>query len=143
MPERSRDWLRQAERDLENARWEIKGGFYEWGCFAAHQAAEKALKAVYQKLGGAAWGHSLLHLLRGLEERISIPEDLFELARKLDVYYIPSRYPNGWEEGAPRDYYTEKEALYAVGAAEEILRFCKGLLAGSGSGSEKSQGKCS
>jgi len=29
-------------------------GHYEWACFAAHQAAEKALKAVYQSLG--PWG---------------------------------------------------------------------------------------
>ena len=41
MPERSGDWIRQAEKDLEN----------EWACFSAHQSAEKALKAVYHKLG--------------------------------------------------------------------------------------------
>jgi HEPN domain-containing protein len=29
MVERSLDWLKQAKRDLENAEYEIKGGFYE------------------------------------------------------------------------------------------------------------------
>ena len=51
MPERSRDWYDQAKRDLETARWEVQGGFYEWGCFVAQQAAEKALKGVYQRRG--------------------------------------------------------------------------------------------
>ena len=129
MPERSADWFRQAEKDLENAWWETKGGFYEWACFSAQQAAEKALKAVYQKFGGTAWGHSILNLLKGLEEKISVPQELYASARKLDLYYLPARSPNGWEEGIPHDYYTEEEALHAIRSAEKILRFCKSLLA--------------
>jgi len=50
--ERSADWMKQAERDIENAEYEMRGGFYEWACFLSQQAAEKALKSVYQKLGG-------------------------------------------------------------------------------------------
>ncbi|MFN3974225.1 MAG: HEPN domain-containing protein [Dehalococcoidia bacterium] len=52
MPERSADWWARAQRDLQNARWEMGGGFYEWACFVAQQAAEKALKSVYHRLGG-------------------------------------------------------------------------------------------
>lgn len=52
MAERSRDWMDQARRDLESARWQAQGGYYEWACFVAHQAAEKAIKAVYQRRGG-------------------------------------------------------------------------------------------
>lgn len=33
MVERSRDWMKQAERDIENAKYEINGGFYEWAFF--------------------------------------------------------------------------------------------------------------
>ena len=49
MVERSADWLRQARRDLENAEYELEGGFYEWACFLSQQAAEKAVKAVFQR----------------------------------------------------------------------------------------------
>ena len=35
MPERSLDWLRQAKRDLESARSQLKEGFFEWACFIA------------------------------------------------------------------------------------------------------------
>ena len=59
MATRAEDWLRQAKRDLEHARHALEDGDYEWSCFAAQQAAEKAVKAVYQKLGADAWGHSV------------------------------------------------------------------------------------
>ncbi|MGQ9839523.1 MAG: HEPN domain-containing protein [Anaerolineae bacterium] len=56
MAQRSADWLRQAQRDLEHARHDASDGYYEWGCFSAQQAAEKAVKALYQHLGGEAGG---------------------------------------------------------------------------------------
>ena len=49
MPDRHKDWLRQAKRDLEHARHALKDEDYEWACFAAQQAAEKGVKALYQK----------------------------------------------------------------------------------------------
>ena len=48
MPERSRDWLAQAERDLQKAELDLEHGFREWACFTAQQLADKALKALYQ-----------------------------------------------------------------------------------------------
>jgi HEPN domain-containing protein len=47
---RHSDWLRQAQRDLEHARRSQEAGDYEWACFAAQQAAEKALKALHLAL---------------------------------------------------------------------------------------------
>lgn len=43
MSNRYLDWFRQAEADLQHARNSFADGDYEWSCFAAHQAAEKAL----------------------------------------------------------------------------------------------------
>ena len=62
MPERSADWMKQALRDLESAKAQKQDEFFEWSCFISQQAAEKALKAVFQKIGAEAWGHSLLEL---------------------------------------------------------------------------------
>ena len=132
MPERSRDWYDQAARDLENARWEVQGGFYEWGCFVAQQAAEKALKGVYQRLGAEAWGHSVAALLEGLRGRLEIETELVDGARVLDRFYVPARYPDGWDCGAPKEYYTREDADDAIGRAERILRFCDGILARTG-----------
>ncbi len=55
MPERSKNWIKQAERDLETAEELIKDGSFEWSCFVAQQAAGKAVKAVFQKLNAIAW----------------------------------------------------------------------------------------
>ena len=49
MPERSKDWINQAEKDSKVAEVLIKDESFEWSCFAAQQAAEKAVKAVFQK----------------------------------------------------------------------------------------------
>ena len=43
----------------------------------------------------------------------------------LDKHYIPTRYPNGFDSGAPTDFYTEEEAQTAVRHAEAILEFCR------------------
>jgi len=41
----------QAVGDLEHARSDRERGFYEWACFSAQQAAEKAVKAVFRRQG--------------------------------------------------------------------------------------------
>lgn len=52
--ERSRDWMDQAQGDLEHAQHDLEHGFYEWACFSAQQAAEKAVRAIFQKLGASS-----------------------------------------------------------------------------------------
>ncbi|GGM97869.1 hypothetical protein GCM10007092_09440 [Thermus composti] len=51
---RARDWLLQAEKDLEMAEIAKGAGRHEWACFAAQQAAEKAVKALHLHLGQEA-----------------------------------------------------------------------------------------
>jgi HEPN domain-containing protein len=129
MAERSADWMEQARRDLDSARWMVQGGFHEWACFAAQQAAEKGVKAVYARLSGAAWGHSVAELLTGLAERVEVPVEVRDAGRRLDRFYVPARYPNGWEAGTPQRYFTEEDAEGAIGDSDAVLRFCEGLLA--------------
>lgn len=47
MGNRACDWLDQARRDWEHTRHDAAEGYYEWACFSAQQAAEKALKALH------------------------------------------------------------------------------------------------
>lgn len=128
MPERSRDWLRQAEADLGAARDARASEHFEWAAFASHQAAEKAIKAVYQHLHMEAWGHVLTELLKALPQHIKTGEELLAHAKQLDKNYIPTRYPNGFERGAPVDFYTDDDANTAIAHAEVILEFCKNIL---------------
>ena len=128
MPDRSRDWFAQARRDLEHARKDVTDAYYEHACFGAQQAAEKAVKGAYQRFHSEGWGHRVSKLLQELSgvghdaERTMIDD-----AKILDQYYVPTRYPNGFESGAPMDFYTEEQARDAVRRAENIIRWCEGL----------------
>ncbi len=57
--ERSFDWFKQALRDLEHAKRSLEAEDYEWACFASHQSAEKAVKALHYHFKQEAWGHSI------------------------------------------------------------------------------------
>lgn len=128
MVERSRDWLDQAEGDLEHAKNDLRSGFYDWACFSAQQSAEKAVKAVFQKLGAEAWGHSVFDLLSILRSKLEVSEDLLDYALELDKAYILARYPNAHPSSSPRRRYTKREAERLVGYAEKIFRFCESVL---------------
>ncbi|MEM3506642.1 MAG: HEPN domain-containing protein [Candidatus Bathyarchaeia archaeon] len=65
---RVNDWLRQALKDLEHAKKSLGLSDYEWTCFAAQQAAEKAVKALYQKLGIEVGGHLISYILTSLPD---------------------------------------------------------------------------
>lgn len=130
MASRAQDWLDQAQRDLEHARHDLRSGYHEWACFSAHQSAEKALKALYQHLSGEAWGHSVKRLLEELPTNLGITPELANCARILDRFYIPTRYPNGFDDGKPADYYTEDDSQQAADCAEAIVRFCARRISG-------------
>jgi len=125
---RTGDWLRQAEKDIEKAKLDLEARYYEWACFTAQQAAEKAIKAVFQRMGAEAWGHSVADLLTELSKKYNIPEKLSDEALELDKAYIPTRYPNAHPSGSPRSRYTKEEARRLIGYGERIVKFCSNLL---------------
>jgi HEPN domain-containing protein len=126
--ERSKDWIDEAEGDLEHAKSDATRGYHNWACFSAQQSAEKAAKAVFQKLGAEAWGHSVADLLQELSLKVQISEELMNAALELDKAYVPTRYPNAHPSGSPRRRYTKREAERLIEYAEEIVKFCSSLL---------------
>lgn len=135
MAARPDDWFRQSERDLAHARRALEAGDFEWACFACQQAAEKAVKAVYQQMGAEARGHSVTGLLRVLPQVLPparagvVTPAALDRARGLDRHSIPARYPDAHPEGAPFEFYTREEAARAVDHADHLIRLCAGLLA--------------
>lgn len=129
MPRRTEDWLKQADRDLAHADMARRERFFEWACFSAQQAAEKAIKALYQEASELAWGHSVRALLENLPASIGVSDALVDAGKVLDKFYILARHPNGFPSGAPTDYFTEHEAVEAIEHARAILRFCHDHLA--------------
>lgn len=126
--DRSRDWLDEAWGDLEHARADQEHRFYNWACFSSQQAAEKAVKAVFQKMGAEAWGHSVADLLNELSKVHPVSEELVNGGLELDKAYIPARYPNAHASGSPRTRYTKDEGERLILHAEKVIKFCADLL---------------
>jgi len=129
MSNRAADWLAQSERDLDQARASRADGRHEWSCFAAQQAAEKAVKALHLSLGQEAWGHVVSRLLDELP--IPVGEDLLDMARGLDSFYVATRYANGHAEGAPFEHYGKLQSQQGIEYAGAILEFVRTEMARS------------
>ena len=132
MSNRARDWFAQAERDLEQARDSERAGRHEWACFAAQQAAEKAVKALHLSKGQESWGRVIARLLKELP--VQVPALLLDKARVLDNFYVATRYANSHPEGAPFEHYGPLQSGDAISYAGEILDFVRAEMAGSGGG---------
>lgn len=125
MVNRSGDWFAQALRDLEQAEGSQRAGRHEWACFAAQQAAEKAVKALHLHHGQEAWGHVVAQLLRALPRPVEVPQEMIEMAQVLDNFYIPTRYANSHPAGAPFEHYGPLQSTEAIQYAREIVEFAR------------------
>ncbi|RLE57217.1 MAG: DNA-binding protein [Thermoprotei archaeon] len=126
--EEARRWFLQTSRDIKAASDSLHAANFEWSCFQAQQAAEKAVKALLYAHGRHAWGHSIVELLNILKELEEVPEELYVAARELDRHYIPSQYPNAFESGYPGMYYDKPTADRALEAARKIMEWVKECL---------------
>lgn len=125
-------WLRQAEADLRAARTSLGAGHYEWACFQAQQGAEKALKAfLYDRGYTSIITHSLKELAGECRKLEGAFADIADSARLLDMFYVPTRYPNGLGGNlAPAEFYERKDAEQCLSSSESILNTVKSFLPG-------------
>ncbi len=116
----SRKWFEFAQDDLSWSKASFKDGFLKGACFAAQQAAEKALKAYIISQGKNI---KKIHDIRALLEECLKTDESFEELREecstLNSYYAPTRYP---DIGEFMDF-NEKNAKEAYSFAENILSF--------------------
>ncbi len=123
-------WLKQAEADLKAAKDSLEDGNYEWSCFQSQQSGEKALKScLYEKGYTSIITHSLKELLKECSKVDMSFNVLSKDARTLDMFYIPTRYPNGLGgDLAPTEFYEREDAEKCISSAELILNTVKNLL---------------
>jgi HEPN domain-containing protein len=123
-PGTPQDWLVRAQAKLALARQPLPaGGLREDLCYMAQQAAELAIKAVYQQHGWLfPFIHDLGQLLNGLQKQgLTAPPEVRE-ATKLTVYATLARYP-GMTTPATEAHHAE-----AVKIAEEVVAWSKSLV---------------
>jgi len=122
--EESERWLIQAKDEFTDADDLRKNGKFYLALFHFQQATEKALKAyLYLKVKSVEvfYTHSIADLLRMVME---IDADFKEVtpAKKLDRYYIPTRYPNSLPGSVPSRYFDDpEEAKEAMHLAKKVI----------------------
>jgi len=117
--------MKQAKRDLQQAQRALEAGDYEWSCFVSQQSAEKAVKALYQKIGLPSWGYAVSTSLTNLPAAFKPPQELIEQAQELDKHYLATRYPELRSRGIPPEFYTRQEAERVINYARDIINHCE------------------
>ena len=124
VPGSAEDWLLRAKGKLAVARQPLpEGGYWEdWG-FMAQQAAELAIKSVYQHFGWTfPFTHDLARLISVLDGKgVAIPDEV-RAASRLTVYATELRYPG------MREPTTEAEYRTLLDIAEAVIRWAEGTL---------------
>ena len=120
MKSRAGDWLKQARSELAWAHDSYTHEHWAFVCFTAQQVAEKCLKAIALHRGASqVKGHSTYLIAQALK----INGRIEMMAQRLDQYYITTRYPDAFSEGAPYEFFSEDQAKEALGFAEAFVVF--------------------
>lgn len=126
----ARRWLLQAKNDLAVAKHDKNGGFFAYTCFMAQQSGEKALKALcYLEGERQVVGHALFELLQRASKYDEKIKKLEKECKRLDKYYIITRYPNGLPGLIPAEYFDKEEAEKAIEFASNILNWVEEKIA--------------
>jgi HEPN domain-containing protein len=123
-------WYRQAEDDLRFAEWVLhEGRFFDKGCFISQQAGEKALKSCLYAAGSRrVFGHSLVDSCTEVLPQSPAFAKAEEPSKRLDRFYIPTRYPNGLPGGLPFQSYSAKDLQEAIDDLAVIFEICSDFL---------------
>jgi HEPN domain-containing protein len=128
MAQRARDWLKEAQAELHAGRDLLRGKHWSWCCFTCQQAVEKALKAICEHFRSPQFGHNLNLLLEAVETHTAVAESVRMACARLNRYYIPTRYPNAFDRGAPAEQFFEADAHQALEDAEEVYGLAERLI---------------
>ena len=119
-------WLRQAEKDLEDARFLRENGRHNLACFQGQQAAEKAIKAyLYHRRVEDIWGHSLLDLCEDAKLFDMMFDTVKSEARQLDKYHYITRYPEFLPSGTSFEAFDGVDADRSIDLSNMVLEFVK------------------
>lgn len=118
--------LKQADRDLDNARKNLTIQAYEVAAFLAQQAVEKYLKSAWIVTKKEPAPHT--HALTELGDGLGVPGDLRRHLADLTPDYTVSRYPDA-ANAVPYELYDESTAGTKVQNAEVVIAWLKRKIA--------------
>ena len=114
--------LKQADRDLVNARKNLTIDAHEVAAFLAQQAVEKYLKGIWVVTRKEPAPHT--HALTELGDGLGVPADLRRHLADLTSDYTVSRYPDA-ANAIPYELYDESTARLKVQNAEAVIMWLR------------------
>jgi HEPN domain-containing protein len=126
-------WLTQAKAELRDAQYLLEGERYYLALFLAQQSAEKALKAfLFFHEEEQIFTHSVADLLK-LAQSLDTDFTALREAKRLDDYYIPTRYPNGLPGAVPSTYFDDpKETEAVLSLSRDVIAVVESKIGDSG-----------
>ncbi|MDI6806968.1 MAG: HEPN domain-containing protein [Candidatus Aenigmarchaeota archaeon] len=111
------EWLKRAEKDLDDAKFSLEGKRFELASFLSQQAIEKALKTLYLKKFNKI---KKIHDLVILGRSVNLPKKFIKECKEITAAYTYTRYPE-----IPRVKNIESSARRFVKQAEVIISWIK------------------
>ncbi|MGD9160286.1 MAG: HEPN domain-containing protein [Desulfobacteraceae bacterium] len=124
MNEAGNRWFEFASQDLQMAELALKEEIYNQTCFHSQQCVEKCIKGVLANLGKSIpRTHSIVDLLHLLPPKFlsHIREDISQL----DIFYIPTRYPDALPGSLSEGLPGREDANEAIEAARACWKEIK------------------
>jgi len=101
----AKNWIMQAESDLDSSKYNLEGKKYDVAAYLCQQSAEKGLKALYLNKNNELWK---THDLVKLASLVDAPKEIIEICNDLNPIYLEDRYPD-FSETIPAKKFTRKE----------------------------------
>ena len=123
MDKRSREWLKQADYDIDTAEYMFAGGKFFYAVFMCHLSMEKAIKGLYQKRlkETPPKTHNLVYLLKKID--IKPDETTGKFIVKLNEASIATRYPEDVQK--LQDQYTKDIVKNIIVESRKTLEWIK------------------
>ncbi len=123
MSEKHKEWLKQADYDMDTADAMFISGRYFYAVFMCHLSIEKALKGLYYKVLDEVppKTHNLLYLVNKIGKK---PEqELEKFITKLNTASVATRYPD--DLAKIQAAYTEKVTKDMITKSKDVLKWIK------------------
>lgn len=118
-----KEWLKQADYDMDTADVMFDNGRYSYAVFMCHLAVEKGLKGLYSKVLNAVppKTHNLLYLLSKIGK--GPDEELEKFIVKLNTASVTTRYPDDLVK--IQAAFTKEITSEMITKSKEVLKWVK------------------
>lgn len=123
MSDKHKEWLKQADYDMDTADAMHGSGRYFYAVFMCHLSIEKALKGLYYKVLDEVppKTHNLIYLLNKIDKK---PEqELEKFIIKLNTASVATRYPD--DLAKIQAAYTEEVTKDIITKSKDLLKWVK------------------